>query len=238
MTFRNYIVEAATQVCEFNSKLAFARVGPAALSEAATMVDIRNQAILVQEEKREYENATSILDMLDGTIDMLVTEVWLDVLEAAFHENSPIYTISEAIEQMLDAYKYKPLTLQCVEPMLFLARLGVNLQGAIQAVIDDNNTKFTTEVHDTAKSVTYYREVLKVNCEARPVDHFSRQWGIFRLPDLKLLKPQSYMARKAESGGLNLLTYIPSNLHRAPAFPLDTIAGASTIHTWANRSIK
>lgn len=235
MTFRHYIVDAATQICEFNRKLTFGRLGPEGLATNSTMDDIRNQAILVQEERKEFDDALSVLDMVDGTIDMLVTEVWLDVLELAFHDNSKTCTIEEAIDRVLERYETAPLNLQCVEPMLFLARLGINLQGATQAVIDDNNTKFITEVKECANTVTHYRETLSIDCEARPVDYFKKEWGVFRLPDLKMLKPNAYMSKRMAGEGLDLVKYIPANLRGTPTMTLKTIAGTSTINTWARR---
>lgn len=237
MTFRNYIVDAATQICEFNRKLTFGRLGPAGLTSHSTMDDIRNQAILVQEETKEFNDASSVLAMLDGTIDMLVTSVWLDVLERAFHDNVTEYTIEEAIEKILAHYRYAPLKLPCVEPMLMLARLGVDLQGATQAVIDDNNTKFVTEVKECATTVTYYRDELRIECEARPVDYYKREWGVFRLPDLKMLKPKAYTTKRMQGEGLNLLKYLPAHLRATSTLTLDKVTGDSPINTWTTRRI-
>lgn len=238
MTFRNYLVDAATEICAFNSKLTIGRLGFAGLQTNSTETDLRNQAILVAEETKEFHDATSILDMLDGVIDMLVTEVWLDVLGYALVDNSQEFTIEQAIAHTLKRYRYEPLVLKCVEPMIMLCRLGVNLQGATWEILEDNNSKFVSEVKDCAKSVNYYREVLGTECEARPVNWFRREWGIFRLPDLKMLKPRSYLAKREAGNGLDILSYIPAHIRNAPALTLSTIEGMSTINTWANKRIK
>lgn len=237
MTFRNYIVEAAAEICEFNRKLTVGRLGVEGLKTNSLEADLRNQAILVVEETKEFRDATSILDMLDGVIDMFVTEVWLDVLQNALVDNRRGLNIEEAIAYTLQCYRGGPLQLGCVEPMVMLARLGVDLHGATWDILEDNNSKFISNVADCASSVTYHREVLGIECEARPVDWFKREWGIFRLSDLKMLKPRSYLAQQEAGKGLDIIEYIPANIRNAPTLTLDTIEGESTINTWTNRRI-
>lgn len=236
MALRTVILEGATAICEFNKKLTYGRLRAGGLASYSDSKDLSNQGILVQEERTEYQEAGDLVNMLKEAIDMLVTEVWLDVLEVAFHANHDLRTIEEAVPQVLNRYKREPLKLCCVTPFIFLARLGVDVEGAIHAVVADNNTKFTKEVHDTANTVAYYSEQLGVECEARPVDPFHKEWGVFRLPDLKLLKPRSYMKKALAGEGLDLKPFVPVHLRDAKCFPLSAVQGASTIDTWDTRS--
>lgn len=238
MTFRNYLVAAAMEICSFNRKLTIGRLGVEGLKTNSMDADLRNQAELVREETNEFNNATSILDMLDGVVDMLVTEVWLDVLNNGLVDNQRGLNIEEAIQFTLQRYRYEPLELACVQPMIMLARLGVNLQGATWSILEDNNSKFISSVQECAASVNYYRNVLGTECEARSVDWYKREWGIFRLSDLKMLKPRSYLAKREAGEGLNLLEYIPAHISNAPTLTLTTIEGTSTINTCANKRIK
>lgn len=231
MTLSSIIISAAQGICDFNTKISFGRLGPDSLKSYATLEDIGNQAKLVLEEYREYQDATDVRGMLDGAVDMLVTEVWLDVLEHAAADHAVLtLTIEESIQFVLNKYERAPITLRCVEPMIMLSRLGVDVDGAVNAILADNNTKFITEVQECAATVEHYRNTVKVDCEARPLDHFKREWGVFRLPDLKLLKPNAYVRRAFRGEGLDLDPFIPAPLRQLPCISAPTVVGPAMVY--------
>lgn len=234
-TLRSIIITAAEEICQFNAKLTFGRLGPEGLKSSSLEEDIGNQAKLVFEETNEFRTATSLTAMLDGAIDMLVVEVWYDVLETAYHIHGR--TIEESIQIVLDKYKREPIKLRCLEPMIWLGRLGIDVERAVYLVLEDNNTKFITEVRECASTVEHHRTTRNVDCEARPVDHFQREWGVFRLPDLKMLKPLGYSMKAAEGLGLNLEQCIPQHLRKTVVWGEASVIGEHPVRTPMTGSI-
>jgi len=236
MDLRKIIADTAYQICMFNLKLTYGRLGPEGKNNCSVERDIGHQAGLVVEEATEYRNARSMVGLLDGAIDMLVTEVWYEVLEAAYHVNG--VSIADAIVEVENRLRTQPIQMKCIEPLIFLARLGVDIEYGIDMVIEDNNTKFITEVHECAKTIDHYRTKLGIECEARPVDAYQREWGVFRLPDLKMLKPLAYSKRQMEGKGMRLENAIPPHMRDWLVWPESFLMGPTDIRIQPVRSIK
>lgn len=227
MNIRELIVEAAQSICDFNCKLAYGRIGPSALQQPVSIDAITSQAGLVFEEKKEFETAHSVENLVKETIDLLVTEVWLEVLEAAYEDQEDCRSLEEGIQRILQSYRYERIKLQCMEPMLLLGRLGVDWVGAVREVLADNESKFATTVHECSKTVKHYKDVVGVECEARPVDDFHHQRGIFRSSDGKLLKPFEYMKKRVAGEGVDLSPFIPQHLLQCSIASVGSIQGAT-----------
>lgn len=236
MDLRTIVADAAYQICLFNLKLTHGRLGPEGKNNCSVERDVGHQAGLVVEEATEYRNARSLVAMLDGAIDMLVTETWYEVLETAYHING--VSIADAVVEVNKRLRTQPIKLKCIEPLIFLARLGVDIEYGIDMVIEDNNTKFITEVHECAKTVKHYRSERGIECEARPVDPYQREWGVFRLPDLKMLKPMAYITRQTEGKGMQLEKAVPPHLRDLLVWPESQLMGPTDIRIQPARSIE
>lgn len=226
LDLRRVIVEAVERICVFNLKVTHGRLGPEAHKQCSTEQDIGNQAKLVLEESNEYKDSRDLVNLTKEAVDLLVTEAWMLVLEEAYHINGT--PMLAAIAKVRERLATGPITLKCLEPMIFLSRIGVDIEYAIDLVLKDNDSKFIHEVHEASRTVDRYRH-LNIDCEARPVDAFQKEWGVFRLPDLKMLKPYSYMARAAHGAGLDIEKAVPPHMRSMVLFPESAIMGDTDI---------
>ena len=200
---------AAQRICQFNRKLSYGRLGPASLSSSATDDDIRNQAGLVAEERAEFAEAVTVENALKEAIDCLVVEVWLEVLCAA-HEPEGL-SIDEAIGIVIANYKRPTYVSEAGKLLQIMAWLGCDVKRALLAVLDDNEDKFHSRVEDCAATTRHWIDN-NTPCTAKPVDPFSREWGVFRDSDLKMLKPRRMLIDQEMHRGLNLYAFLPTSL--------------------------
>ena len=201
--------QAAQRICQFNRKLSYGRLGPASLSSSATDEDIRNQASLVSEERAEFAEAVTVENALKEAIDCLVVEVWLEVLCAAHAPEG--LSIDEAILIVVANYERPAYVSEAGKLIQIMAWLGCDVKLALLAVLDDNEDKFHSRVEDCAATTRHWTDN-NTPCTAKPVDSFSREWGVFRDSDLKLLKPRRMLIDKEHGTGLCLGKFCPTIL--------------------------
>jgi len=200
---------AAQRICQFNRKLSYGRLGPASLSSSATDDDIRNQAGLVAEERAEFAEAVTVENALKEAIDCLVVEVWLEVLCAAHAPEG--LSIDEATPIVVANYERPAYVSEAGKLIQIMAWLGCDVKLALLAVLDDNEDKFHLNILDCAATVRHWTDN-NVPCNAESVDDFSREWGVFRDSDLKLLKPRRMLIDQKMGKGLSLDLAVPNEL--------------------------
>lgn len=228
-----YLEQSLARIIDWNLKACKARYGhPYPRLGLETW---QSQESIWLSERREHETAGSVLLMLDGAIDELVTVGWLaalDIIER--HEpEDPSVELDEWIVKSLHELKgyslsswyaysstYKQL-IRVVEQLYYLERFGIDVANAIDDVLLDNESKFTTQ--DDADLTIRYAERLQgvpeYSLVARKACDLSNLWAVVRKADLKIMKPRSYYDRAALGKGLNLTVHIPPAILNHPIQP-------------------
>lgn len=229
-----YLEQSLARIIDWNMKACKARYGhPYPRLGLETW---QSQLGIWYSEREEHSTAESLVLMLDGAIDELVTVGWLAVLEMLDRQEpeDPSVEVDVWTVQVLTEFKSKPITywFQCsgvvgramsrvIEQLYYLERFGIDVVHAIDDVLLDNESKFTTQ--DDADLTIRYAERLQgvpeYSLVARRACDISNLWAVVRKADLKIQKPRSYYDRAALGKGLNLTAHIPPAILNHPIQP-------------------
>lgn len=229
-----YLEQSLSRIIDWNMKACKARYGhpyPRLGLETS-----QSQLGIWYSEREEHATAETLTLMLDGAIDELVTVGWLAVLEMLDREEpeDPSVGIDVWTVYALTEFKSKPLhywyschgvvgraILRVVEQLYYLERFGIDVCYAIDDVLLDNESKYTTQ-KDAEFTINYMERLEgapEYSLVARRVCDLSDQWAVVRKADLKIMKPRSYFDKAALGRGLNLTVHIPPAILNHPIQP-------------------
>lgn len=224
MLNEKFLTNCYNRVIEWNLKACMARYGRTYPNLDQETMD--SQFSIHTSEQKEWDDAETVTLLLDGAIDRFVTGAWMAVLD---HLMITCDNEESSIRAGLANYLASPLSWRMngdevmrdiLRDLYLLQRFGIDVEFAMLAVLDDNDSKYTP--HTDAESTVAYMEVVlgipSSNHAVRSVG--DNKWAVLRKSDLKILKPNSYMDKVRLGRGLDLSIHIPPILQKLPIQPL------------------